>query len=38
MNVPAAEKLVDGNGIRVGIVADGLDPNNPDLIRPNGHT
>ncbi|MDA0159278.1 S8 family serine peptidase [Solirubrobacter ginsenosidimutans] len=36
MNVPAAQQLVDGSGIRVGIVADGLDPNNPDLIRPNG--
>jgi subtilisin family serine protease len=36
MNVDAAEQIVDGSGIRVGIVADGLDPNNPDLIRPNG--
>jgi subtilisin family serine protease len=36
MNVDAAEQLVDGSGIRVGIIADGIDPNNPDLIRPNG--
>ncbi len=36
MNVDAAEQLADGSGIRVGIVADGIDPNNPDLIRPNG--
>ena len=36
MNVDAAEKIVDGSGIKVGIIADGIDPNNPDLIRPNG--
>lgn len=30
---PAAHNLVDGTGIRVGIIADGLDPNDPDLIR-----
>ena len=36
MNVDAAEQLADGSGIRVGIVADGIDPNNPDLIRANG--
>jgi hypothetical protein len=27
---------VDGTGIKVGIIADGIDPNNPDLIRPGG--
>jgi Subtilase family/Peptidase inhibitor I9 len=36
MNVPAAQQIVDGGGIKVGIIADGIDPNNPDLIRPNG--
>ena len=36
MNVAAANQIVDGSGIKVGIIADGLDPNNPDLIRANG--
>jgi hypothetical protein len=33
---PAAHDLADGTGVKVGIIADGLDPNNPDLIRLNG--
>ena len=36
MNVDAANQIVDGTGIKVGIIADGIDPNNPDLIRANG--
>ncbi|MBJ7597057.1 S8 family serine peptidase [Candidatus Nephthysia bennettiae] len=30
---PAAHQLADGSGVKVGIIADGLDPNQPDLIR-----
>lgn len=36
MNVDAEGLGVDGSGIKVGIVADGIDPNNPDLIRAGG--
>lgn len=36
MNVDAANQIVDGSGVKVGIIADGIDPNNPDLIRANG--
>jgi subtilisin family serine protease len=36
MNVAAANQIVNGSGIKVGIIADGIDPNNPDLIRANG--
>src|SRR5215813_11894193 len=36
MNVAAANQSVDGTGIKVGIIADGIDPNNPDLIRASG--
>ena len=36
LNVPGAQQIVTGTGIRVGIIADGIDPDNPDLIRANG--
>jgi subtilisin family serine protease len=36
MNVNAADQIVNGSGIKVGIIADGIDPNNADLIRSNG--
>lgn len=33
---PAATRLVTGRGVTVGFMADGVDPNNPEFIRPNG--
>jgi len=30
---PSAHDLVDGSGVKVAIIGDGLDPNNPDLQR-----
>ena len=36
MNVNAANQIVDGSGIKVGLVYDDIDTNNPDLIRANG--
>src|SRR5690348_137291 len=36
MNVDAAEQIADGSGIKVGIIADGIDPNNADLVRSGG--
>src|SRR5438477_140306 len=36
MHVTGANKAVNGACIKVGIIADGIDPNNPDLIRAGG--
>ena len=36
VHTPAAHDLADGTGVKVGIIADGLDPNDPDLIRTGG--
>lgn len=36
MHAGAADQIVDGTGVKVGIIADGIDPNNPDLIRAGG--
>jgi hypothetical protein len=36
MNVDAANQIVDGTGVKVGLVYDGIDPSNPDLIRKDG--
>src|SRR6476660_648222 len=36
MNIDAAQQIVNGTGIKVGIIADGIDVNLPDLIRTGG--
>jgi hypothetical protein len=36
MNVNAANKIVDGSGIKVGVLFGDVDVNNPDLIRTGG--
>ncbi len=36
MHVNAANKIVDGSGIKVGVIFGGVDVNNPDLVRKDG--
>ncbi|HEY1486210.1 MAG TPA: protease inhibitor I9 family protein, partial [Micromonosporaceae bacterium] len=35
-STPQAQNIVDGTGIKVGWIADGIDVNNPDFIRADG--
>jgi hypothetical protein len=35
-STPQAQNIVDGNGMKVAFIADGLDVNNPDFIRADG--
>jgi len=35
-SVPQAQNIVTGTGVTVAYIADGVNPSNPDFIRPNG--
>jgi hypothetical protein len=35
-SIPQAQQLATGKGVVVATMAEGVDPNNPDLIRPDG--
>jgi subtilisin family serine protease len=35
-SVPQAQQIVDGTGVKVAFIADGVDTNNPDFVRANG--
>ena len=35
-SIPQAQNLVDGTGVKVGYIADGIDVDNPDFIRADG--
>ncbi len=36
VSTPQAQKIVDGTGVKVAYIADGIDINNPDFIRADG--